>query len=368
MLEYHYHDRINSILHPCNNSRSSAIMHSIAHRTHLIHHHLSLMIPFLLICSGLLGVLGDHLVPLHLEVGGEGDSPSNRGDSSYSHRDWLSGFIQTRELEPIKDAKVLLETQRGHRVTYSNEDGFYSIVTLDLTNETSLITVSRQGYQTHEGEVFIENHTLLNITLVIEEQDAAAGLLGSGPSTGILLGAVLTILSFLFLSGERRYSLLSFTTAPLYTKLDRDDVLSHGTRREIYQYLVDNPGSNYVQIRNELDVGTSSMVHHLRVLKREGFICTRKELGRRLFFKKGAAIDQYMGTGSRQPSVIQSSILSYIGDQGPVKCGTIIKDLDLSHSTALHSLSRLRERGLITSCKVGKNVWYSLSDGDRGSQ
>jgi len=288
--------------------------------------------------------------------------------STFSHatyRDRIAGYVLTIQLEPIRGAKVLVESPSGHRMTYTNGYGYYSISNLHIGNESRAIVVTSDGYEPHEAEIYVENYLEYNITLMRADIGTFMGSSSSPiPPASMLLGSILVLFSIILFTGDRRYALMTTLTAPLYTKLNKGEILSHDTRSEIYTYLTENPGSNYVQLRSDLQLGSSSMVHHLRVLEREGLINSRKELGRRLFFPRGSPLDPYHGSASLQPSGIQNQILTYLQNNETATSGEIRSALPLKRSTIHYSLSRLQERGLISCRKSGNRRYYSLAAGN----
>jgi len=90
-----------------------------------------------------------------------------------------------------------------------------------------------------------------------------------------------------FLREDLRYLLLSLLTLPLYTKLEKDDILDQPKRQEIFSYIVNKPGSNLTRLHKVLPVGYGTLVHHLSILEREKHIRSRKEMGRKMFYPTG---------------------------------------------------------------------------------
>ena len=86
---------------------------------------------------------------------------------------------------------------------------------------------------------------------------------------------------------DLRFLLIAFLTAPLYSKLEKDDILDQPKRQEIFSHIVNRPGSNLTKLHQDLPIGYGTLVHHLKVLEREKHIRSKKEMGRKIFFPTG---------------------------------------------------------------------------------
>jgi len=85
---------------------------------------------------------------------------------------------------------------------------------------------------------------------------------------------------------------LLFLIIPLYNKIDRDKVLDHYLRNQIYKYIQTNPGTNYSEIMKDTGVKNGVLVHHLKTLDREGLIKSIRYGMFRRFYPKGVKIPQ----------------------------------------------------------------------------
>jgi len=278
------------------------------------------------------------------------------------HSERISGYVMDQDDRPLNRVRVLIEYPGYHRVGSTNNEGYYSISTPHITTDEKVVEFSREGFQCHREEVVIDENTLLNVTLNRIETDQ---VLHSGDEipVSILLMGLITLSGFYLLSGDRRYLLAGHLGIPLYSKLDRSGVLGQKTRRELFNYLRANPGVNYTTILKKLNFGTSTIVHHLSILEREGLVRSRKELGRRLFYPKGISLPQYSSASSLPPSPIQRTILEYLSDHGPTATLLLEKELHIKRSTLVYSLSRLKERGLVGSELHGRSAYHHVSAG-----
>lgn len=83
-----------------------------------------------------------------------------------------------------------------------------------------------------------------------------------------------------------------FLVIPLYNKINRDKVLDHYLRNQIYKYIQTNPGTNYSEIMKDTGVKNGVLVHHLKTLDREGLIKSIRDGMFRRFYPIGVKIPQ----------------------------------------------------------------------------
>ena len=271
--------------------------------------------------------------------------------------DRIHGHILTAGNEPIEDAKILIEGHSGHRVSYSNKDGYYAITFLLASPEEKLIKVTKDGFQVHESTITIDGQTEINITLTSETPDGFS--VPMIETSWFMVVALISIFAIFTVSRKKGGGLATVFLSPLYTKLKRDRILNHNVRKDIYDFLQQNPGTNYSKMRSELGLQTSSTVHHLRVLEREGLIRSHKELGRRLFYPKGSDNTPFQGYSSRPISPLQDRIIQHLMGHGPVSSRELEFALKLKRSSIHYSLKRLQDRELIVGNRVGRETLYT---------
>ena len=73
-----------------------------------------------------------------------------------------------------------------------------------------------------------------------------------------------------------KYKFLLFLL-PLYTRLNKDEVLDQYTRGKIHGYIIANPGDHYNIIKKKLNLRNGTLAYHLRVLERENLIKSKRD-------------------------------------------------------------------------------------------
>ena len=188
----------------------------------------------------------------------------------------------------------------------------------------------------------------------------------------------------------------SLLSAPLYTKIEKDDILDQPNRREVYSYIVNRPGSNLSRLHAKLPIGYGTLVHHLKVLEREKHVRSKKEMGRKLFFPTGTdwlAVKQEReksrdvsgtppsdvegggleqggqinGAGGRPDPLENLSsvpvglvIMKFLKTNGPATQGEIVKALNLKQTTVSYNIRKLEEKGKVKGSGEKREALYSL--------
>jgi predicted transcriptional regulator len=165
----------------------------------------------------------------------------------------------------------------------------------------------------------------------------------------------LSLLIIAFQREDLRFLLISFLTVPLYSKLNSNVILDQPSRNSIVSSIFERPGINYFALQKKLNIGTSSFVYHLTVLEREGYIRSKKEMGRRMFFPRSVAIPSDSLSTILPPSPLQEKIIEYLKEHGPKNRKEIEVELSLKRQTVAYSIKNLERKGLVISSGRGRN-------------
>lgn len=68
-------------------------------------------------------------------------------------------------------------------------------------------------------------------------------------------------------------------------KLVKENILDNPKRKEIYEYIYNNPGSNINNIMNRLQIGSNQVLWHLKFLEKFQFIRSTKFDNQKIFFR-----------------------------------------------------------------------------------
>jgi DNA-binding MarR family transcriptional regulator len=93
------------------------------------------------------------------------------------------------------------------------------------------------------------------------------------------LGIGVLMVSAVAFTESGKYRLLMFLALffPMYTRIQKEDVLDQFVRGQIYGYIKTNPGVHYNQILREIGVKNGTLSYHLGVLEKTQLIKSRRE-------------------------------------------------------------------------------------------
>src|SRR3989441_7472056 len=75
---------------------------------------------------------------------------------------------------------------------------------------------------------------------------------------------------------------------PLYTRLKKEEVLDHFVRGQVFGMIKTDPGTNFTEIRDNLDLSNGTLSYHLRTLEVAGFIRSERDGLYKRFFASDA--------------------------------------------------------------------------------
>ncbi len=148
--------------------------------------------------------------------------------------------------------------------TYQSSGVYY--MKIHATDSLGVTYSTVQVYQVnYEGNVA---HTYL----WAKKNEGPVAAMGSA-------GLGLLVVSAFVFTESGKYRLLSFLALffPMYTRIQKEDVLDQFVRGQIYGYIKTNPGVHYNQILREIGVKNGTLSYHLGVLEKTQLIKSRRE-------------------------------------------------------------------------------------------
>jgi len=116
-----------------------------------------------------------------------------------------------------------------------------------------------------------------------------------------------------------------------------------------------NPGEHFNAIKRALDLNIGTATYHLDVLSRSGLVTSRQDGIYKRFYPTNVPIPPSDGGGI---SEVQQRVLTVIKDSPGITQKEIARLFGIRQSTLNYQVSRLEERGLISSEKRGRHVHY----------
>ena len=214
----------------------------------------------------------------------------------------------------------------------------------DFENKTILLQASNGEYKSNVAELRITMHSSVETSDWLHPTAAAAagtiGFFAVIGSTEI---------------GKNKFLSLAL---PLYTKLNRVEILDHYTRGKIHGYILANPGDHYNSIKKALGISNGSFAYHLHVLEREGMIKSKRDGLFKRFYPFKAQVSQDNGSHLNDT---QKIIVKKIRETPGITQKDIATMMGVSRSTINYHINKLTADEIVSTVRWGISVQYYLN-------
>lgn len=178
---------------------------------------------------------------------------------------------------------------------------------------------------------------------------AAAGAAGAG-GAGLLIALA-------WFWPRLKYA-LTLALLPMYTRIERDAVLEHEKRDELYELIRQAPGIHAHEIGEKAHIGWGTTVYHLKLLENHGLIVSKKS-GRykRFFVNTGEYTkkkDVYGALRNETAKAVADYIVNHPGTTQKEMCAA----LGIQPSLASWHVEKLEGVDLVKRVKDGRMVRY----------
>jgi len=150
-----------------------------------------------------------------------------------------------------------------------------------------------------------------------------------------------------FLKEDFRIALIGIGLLPLYSRLQKEDLMESEKRSVLYNHILANPGVNYSTLLKEMEYGNGTLCHHLNSLERNDIIRRKKEFCRVYYFPTGTLGFAASQSIDRPLSSNQKAILYYLKKSESVTSREIETGCSMSQSSVNYSLSQLVKDGRV---------------------
>jgi len=142
----------------------------------------------------------------------------------------------------------------------------------------------------------------------------------------------------------------------------KDQILELETRRQIYEFILKNPGSHLSEISRKLKIPKTTLNYHLNNLKKRGLIASIFEDKNSRFF-----IKQRFGNLEKKFIHIlrketPRNIILFIGWNTCASQAELSRELERSHTTIEKHLKKLLELGIIESIPIENGSMYTVKN------
>jgi predicted transcriptional regulator len=153
-----------------------------------------------------------------------------------------------------------------------------------------------------------------------------------------------------------KYRLLAVLFLPLYTRLNKEEILDNETRGMIRGCIYADPGIHYNEIVRRLKLKNGTTAYHLKTLEREGFVRSRSD-GR---LKRFYPAEMNPSEAPPKLSRLERIIFEALRDQEGMSQHEIARALDVPYPTisryvnkmAASGLLRLERQGITVKCYI----------------
>ncbi|MBW3583502.1 MAG: winged helix-turn-helix transcriptional regulator [Euryarchaeota archaeon] len=128
----------------------------------------------------------------------------------------------------------------------------------------------------------------------------------------------------------------------LFSRLERDAVLNNARRSEIFAAIQNTPGISFGDIRRRLGLPSGSLVHHLGVLERHGFVRCVREGFRTRFYVRGEPLD-----GKPYLTRTQEALLQALRANPGILQKHLAQIVGLSRQGVRYHVAQLEAMGLV---------------------
>ena len=153
-----------------------------------------------------------------------------------------------------------------------------------------------------------------------------------------------------------KYKLLALLPLliPMYTRIQKEDVLDQFVRGQIYGYIKTHPGVHYNQIRRGIGVKNGTLSYHLSVLEKTELIKSRTEGVRyRVFYPTGM---KFPKNQRFRLTEFQVEILDIIKNNRGINQKDIARKLKKKPQTINYNIKVLFQADLIDMVKKGRHT------------
>lgn len=214
-----------------------------------------------------------------------------------------------------------------------------------------------------------ETNMLMNTQVTFEVQGGRSGettFAGTARDVGAVIGyttvGVVGLAGVAALMSEfARYKMFKLLfLIPGFTRLEKDEVLEHGKRDELYRFIKTTPGPSFSDLRRELGLSNGTLVHHLRILEAQEYVKPVRDGFRTRFYIRGPKI-----VPTSYLTRTQQQLLEAIGSNPGLTQKELALVLGLPRESISYHTKQLAQKGKLEIKQDGKwrRYWPTQTGG-----
>ncbi len=142
---------------------------------------------------------------------------------------------------------------------------------------------------------------------------------------------------------------------PLFSRIEKDDLLDHPLRNEIYDVIKASPGIHISALARTVDAGWGTTIHHLRKLKEEDMVAVRVVNNQKCYFVNGGGMGaDAWGAVSHLKNKTARRIAEFVHANPLIAVTQVSKQLEISASLVSHHVAKLTQAGVLEKVRDGR--------------
>lgn len=279
-------------------------------------------------------------------------------------------FVWEYHLLRVQDANLQLQVQNAPIHMYSEEVHIDVLGAMQFPASKGMVTVGEETHQLEGQDLLMRGDMQIQSQSGSKPSSTGSGDLvevkyaqqshsydwavAAGIGAGLLAlgGAIIGLgKSGAFVAG--------------YARVHGDEVLEHPGRAKTYEFIKENPGLHFNDLRLQMNLGQSTLNYHLRVLEKNDFVTRVKDGRYARFFDRQSG--QYSAERKDMASALRNETTAAIALHVMEHPGVAQKDLSgafgIAASTVSWHMDRLCTHGLVEKERVANRVHYYMGDG-----
>jgi parallel beta-helix repeat protein len=294
------------------------------------------------------------------------------GTSGIENAWFLYLSVVDEEDEPVSGAAVLIYDGLDNLIIneITDSEGLVNPTLLreNLVMSTDTISynpyrvvVLKDSFETAELDFTVDEDTQVEVPLVKDSMIVKTtpsefpwmALIAIG-----FVGAMGGIGASVLLLEAAKYGLL-LLFLPLFSRINKKNVLDQPTRYKILGYIIGNPGAHFGLIKHDLELGNGQLADHLRHLTKTHLIYSKADGLKKRFYPVGYPKKE---DGEHPFSAIQEKIFGIIKSNSGISQKRLASEIGISRQVAGYHLTKMEKEGVIEKEVIGRESRYYASE------
>lgn len=155
-----------------------------------------------------------------------------------------------------------------------------------------------------------------------------------------------------------KYGFSKVMAVPLYARLEKQHLLDNGLRAQLHELIRREPGASPAELARQMPCSWNTLVYHLSVLEREGYVSRAREGRRWRFFPAGAQDHSALPALAALKNPRAARLVREVHAAPGIPQHQLSARLAVQPSTVHWHMERLVQAGLVRAERDGRVVRY----------